>query len=76
MEAVAPVEEPELRQQLERLLDRYLHDDQGTWQMLSDGSFTQRKPVRSGEHVQTSLGKHWRQRLPAAKTPKTASRKP
>ena len=76
VEAVAPVEEPELRQQLERLLDRYLHDDQGTWEMLSDGSFTQRKPVRSGEHVQTSLGKHWRQGLPVAKTPKTASRKP
>ena len=74
VEAVAPVEEPEHREQLERLLDRYLNDDQGTWEMLSDGSFTQRKPVRSGDHIQTSLSKHWRRGLPAKKTSKPARR--
>ena len=47
VEAVTPVEAPELRRKLEQLLELYLQDNRGAWDMKSDGSFVQRHP---GEH--------------------------
>ncbi len=63
VEAVTPVEDPELRQQLERLLELYLKDNRGAWDMQSDGSFIQRQP-EDGEDVRNSqvqLIKQWSQ---------------
>ena len=44
IEAVTPIEHPDLRQKLERLLQLYFNDNQGAWDMQSDGTFVQRKP--------------------------------
>ena len=44
IEAVTPVESPELRRKLEQLLELYLQDNRGAWDMKSDGSFVQRHP--------------------------------
>ena len=68
VEALSPVEEPALRQQLERLLELYLQDNSGAWDMNSDGSFSQRKPSRHSLHAQSALSELWRQGLPAPTT--------
>ena len=65
VEAISPIEEPELRQQLERLLDLYLNDNQGAWDMQSDGSFIQRKPGTHTINSQTSLGSLWQRGMPS-----------
>jgi polyphosphate kinase len=44
VEAITPIEEPALRRKLERLLDLYMQDNRGAWDMHADGSFTQRTP--------------------------------
>ncbi len=44
VEAITPIEEPALRRKLERLLDLYMQDNRGAWDMHTDGSFTQRIP--------------------------------
>ncbi|HJN36116.1 MAG: polyphosphate kinase 1 [Prochlorococcus sp.] len=55
VEAVTPVETTELRERLERLLDLYLQDNRGAWDMQSDGSFVQRfsegKEINSQRHL-------------------------
>jgi len=54
VEAVTPVEAPELRRKLERLLDLYLQDNRGAWDMKSDGSFVQRHPG-DGEELNSQV---------------------
>ena len=66
VEAVTPVEDPNLRGRLERLLELYLKDNRGAWDMQSDGSFIQRQP-EDGEDVRNSqvqLIKQWSQGMP------------
>ncbi len=66
VEAVTPVEDPNLRGRLERLLELYLKDNRGAWDMQSDGSFIQREP-EDGEDVRNSqvqLIKQWSQGVP------------
>ena len=66
VEAVTPVEDPNLRGRLERLLELYLKDNRGAWDMQSDGSFIQRQP-EEGEDVRNSqvqLIKQWSQGVP------------
>ena len=66
VEAVTPVEDPNLRGRLERLLELYLKDNRGAWDMQSDGSFIQRQP-EEGEDVcnsQVQLIKQWSQGVP------------
>ena len=61
VEAVVPVDDAKLRQRLERLLELYLKDNRGAWDMQSDGSFIQRRP-EDGEDVRNSqlqLIKQW-----------------
>ena len=65
VEALSPVEEPALRQRLERLLELYLQDDSGAWDMNSDGSFSQRKPGKHSLHAQSALSELWRDGLPS-----------
>ena len=60
VEAVAPIEDPHLRQQLERLIDSYLDDNCTAWDMQSDGSFVQRMPEQDGYAVQAALIDGWR----------------
>ena len=37
VEAITPIEEPALRRKLERLLDLYIQDNRGAWDMHADG---------------------------------------
>ena len=65
VEAVTPIEEPALREQLERLLQIYLDDNRGSFDMHNDGSFSQRHPVGEERNSQLSLTETWRKGLPA-----------
>ena len=60
VEAVVPIEEPELRGQLERLLERYLSDNRGAWDMQPDGSFIQRNPSGEERNSQLQLIDEWK----------------
>ncbi|MFB6122307.1 MAG: polyphosphate kinase 1 [Haloferacaceae archaeon] len=44
VEAVTPVEDPDVRAKLDSLLDLYLSDNRKSWEMRSDGSYEQRVP--------------------------------
>jgi polyphosphate kinase len=44
VEAVAPVTDPTLREQLRFVLEVMLHDNRTSWEMDADGSYTQRTP--------------------------------
>ncbi|MCP9775517.1 polyphosphate kinase 1 [Cyanobium sp. WAJ14-Wanaka] len=59
VEAVAPIEDPRLRSQLEELLDLY-QADTAAWHMASDGSFEQRQLEGESHLVQQELIKRWR----------------
>jgi polyphosphate kinase len=61
IEAVTPIEDPEHRQKLERLLQLYLNDNQGAWDMQSDGTFVQRKRTNETpeRNAQIQLVKQW-----------------
>jgi polyphosphate kinase len=59
VEAVAPVDDPRLREQLEQLLDLYLKDT-SAWHMASDGKFSQRQGDGEELLVQQQLISHWR----------------
>jgi polyphosphate kinase len=65
VEAIAPVEDRVLRQQLEHLLELYLHDT-GAWHMDSDGEFHQRQQEGDRRLVQNELMQHWRGGMPTA----------
>ncbi len=45
VEVVAPVEDPELRDELRLFLDMQLDDRRSAWEMRPDGSYEQRRPV-------------------------------
>ncbi|MGF1615590.1 MAG: polyphosphate kinase 1 [Gammaproteobacteria bacterium] len=45
VEVLAPVEDPELRQDLRLVLDAQLTDRRSGWDMQSDGTYVQRQPV-------------------------------
>lgn len=49
VEVVVPVEHPELRQNLCRLLDLQLGDRRSAWDMQSDGSYLQRTPAAGSD---------------------------
>jgi polyphosphate kinase len=59
VEAVAPIEDPRLREQLEALIDLYLGDS-GAWHMHSDGHFSQRQPEGEAHRIQPTLMERWR----------------
>ncbi len=59
VEAVAPVEDPHLRGQLEQLLDLYLGDT-SAWHMDGNGQFHQRQQEGERQLVQDTLMKRWR----------------
>ncbi|MCS5693817.1 polyphosphate kinase 1 [Cyanobium sp. FGCU-6] len=59
VEAVAPVEDPVMRQQLETLIELYLADT-AAWHMQSDGRFIQQQPEGEQQLVQATLMERWR----------------
>jgi polyphosphate kinase len=45
VEVHAPVEDPELRQELRLILDVQLADQRSAWDMQPDGTYSQRRPA-------------------------------
>jgi polyphosphate kinase len=59
VEAVTPVEDPELRSSLEQLLHIYLADNRGAWDMQPDGQFLQRLCNENENNSQLELMENW-----------------
>jgi polyphosphate kinase len=59
VEAVAPIEEPELMKELEGVLELYLNDD-GAWHMEPDGTYGQKPAQGKPRRAQQALMKRWR----------------
>ncbi len=53
VEAVAPVEDPAIRDQLQFIIDLMLADNRRVWEMDSDGSYTQRRPGPGDRTIDT-----------------------
>jgi polyphosphate kinase len=60
VEALTPIEDPDLRRLLEQLMELYLGDNRSAWDMRSDGSFVLRQPEGEEHHVQRQLMECWR----------------
>jgi len=54
VEVLAPVEAPELREELRTSLDSQLADNRGAWEMRADGSYVQRQPPDDGRSPNSS----------------------
>jgi len=65
VEAVAPIEDLQLKQQLENLLDLYLNDS-AAWHMDSEGNFQQQQQEAEPTLAQRELMQRWRGGLNAA----------
>ena len=63
VEAVVPIEDPNLHQKLVRLIDTYLADTCSAWDMQADGSFQRRIPEDESIAVQNTLIKMWHREL-------------
>jgi len=63
VEAVVPVEDPELHGSLLRLINTYLSDNSTAWDMKPDGSFNRRIPEDDSIAVQACLIDGWRHGL-------------
>lgn len=63
VEAVVPVEDPDLHERLTRLIDSYLNDNCTAWDMQSDGNFSRRIPEDESIAVQANLIDGWRKGL-------------
>jgi polyphosphate kinase len=61
VEAVTPIDAPELKQRLEQLLDLYLEGKAGTWTMRNDGTYSRRMTQKSPLHSQDILMDHHRE---------------
>ena len=59
IEAVAPIEDPKLRHQLEQAIDLYLNDT-GAWHMDNQGKFSQRQLEGEQHLVQREMMRRWR----------------
>ena len=59
VEAVAPLEDPLLRTRLEELLQIYLKDNRGAWDMHADGQFVLRQPEGEVHDSQLELMNDW-----------------
>ena len=55
VEAVTPIEDSDLKKELEKLLDFYLDKNSGAWEMQNTGEFLQRKSKKEGSSVQEKL---------------------
>ncbi len=63
VEAVTPVEDPELREKLEKLLELYLNNKQGAWSMQSNGDFIQHESNPEKQSTQEQLIDVWNKEI-------------
>ncbi len=59
VEAVTPIHDKDLKKKLEGLLELYLDDNRGAWEMQNDGSYVQRHPNETEICSQTQLIELW-----------------
>ncbi|MBM5801300.1 MAG: polyphosphate kinase 1, partial [Cyanobacteria bacterium K_DeepCast_35m_m2_023] len=71
VEAVAPIEDAQMKSHLESLLDLYLNDG-SAWHMNSDGQFMQRQHEAEPQRAQGELMQRWRGGLLSANASATA----
>jgi polyphosphate kinase len=55
VEVLAPVDTPELREQLRYVIDTCLADNRNAWEMQPDGSYVQRETPEGGPEVQAQV---------------------
>jgi polyphosphate kinase len=65
VEVLVPIEDPRLQAELRHALDTQLSDQRGAWDMLSDGSYTQRNGM-GARHSQLQLIERTERRLKEA----------
>jgi len=65
VEAVAPIEDPQVKEQLEKVLNLYIADS-GAWHMDSEGNFQQQLLEGERKLAQQELMQHWRGGFTAA----------
>jgi len=65
VEAVAPTEDPQVKEQLEKVLNLYIADS-GAWHMDSEGNFQQQLLEGERKLAQQELMQHWRGGFTAA----------
>ncbi|CAN5657464.1 polyphosphate kinase 1 [soil metagenome] len=58
VEAIVPIEDPHLREQLDLILQTSLNDYRQGWAMLPDGRYRQRQPSESGNPSAAERGLH------------------
>jgi len=58
VEAIAPIEAPQLRRRLWNILQTSLNDHRQAWDMQSDGTYCQRSPVNPDPQCPENLGTH------------------
>jgi polyphosphate kinase len=68
VEALVPVESPELQRRLQDVLDVNLADDELSWELASDGSW-RKIPHERGENTHVALERLAMQRLPTVVPP-------
>ncbi len=64
VEAVTPIKEPLLRKKLERLLNLYLQDRRGAWEMNRNGEYIKLKPETNEQASQEELITLWNAEMP------------
>ena len=60
VEAVVPIDDPGLCDQLDELFTLYANDNASVWDMQPDGRFVQRQPEGEERRVQVTLMQRWR----------------
>lgn len=60
VEAVVPIEDPLLGDQLDALFSLYVNDNASIWDMQPDGGYVQRQPEGEELQVQATLMRRWR----------------
>ena len=58
VEAVTPVEDKDLKKEIESILNTYLRDNTNTWEMQSNGEFVKRKALNKKMCSHTELMSH------------------
>ncbi len=58
VEAIVPIEDPHLREQLDLILQTSLNDYRQGWEMLPDGRYRQRQPQESSNPATAERGLH------------------
>jgi polyphosphate kinase len=58
VEAVVPIEDPRLQDQLRHILNVSLEDERQAWEMLPDGRYRQRRPRMDDTSSPSAIGTH------------------